>query len=241
MAVIEPFARALLCGPLTLAVGGREHLPDGPVLICSNHASHLDSAALMVASGRPFDDFRLLAAADYFTTRSLAGRVTRALFHLVTVDRTGGHAARLRQTAAACRREGPVSFIAFPEGTRSSTGQLGPFKRGAAFLAVALTLPVVPAFVGGSGVVLPKGRWIPRRGRVAVDFGPPILPEQWAGQTGPGGAAAFVASELERRVHALAAAVAVSDKGRPAMGAPSARPRVRCPGDPRPGRTARTG
>jgi len=234
--VIEPFAQALFRGYLTTAVDGAEHLPRGPMLICSNHTSHLDSAALMLASGRGFDEFRLLAAADYFTTSSLVGRVTRRLFHLITVDRTGGHAARLRQTVAACRRQGRVSFIAFPEGTRSPTGRLLPFKRGAAFLAVELGLPVVPAFVAGTATALPKGRWIPRRSRVDVAFGPPILPDDWATLPGPGGATAFVAAELERRVHALAGNDEVGAKA-----APSARPRARCRSDRHHGQTAQTG
>jgi len=240
VAAIEHFARLLFGRYLTTAVSGREHLPDGPVLICSNHASHLDSAALMLATGRPFDTFRLLAAADYFTSASLAGRLTRAHFRLVAIDRSGGHAARLRQTVAACRREGPASFIAFPEGTRSTTGHLLPFKRGAAFLAVALGVPVVPAYIHGTEAALPKGRWLPRRAAVRVHFGPPIGPAAWVARH-RGEASSYVATELERRVRALSGQLGTEIDGAVPSDGPSAPLRARCRGDRRLGQTARMG
>ena len=75
----ECFARTVFRTYVRLEVGARDILPAGSFLLCSNHASHLDGAALMVASGLPFDSFRLLAAADYFSPESRAGRLTRAM------------------------------------------------------------------------------------------------------------------------------------------------------------------
>jgi len=89
----ECFARTVFRTYVRLEVGARDILPAGSFLLCSNHASHLDGAALMVASGLPFDSFRLLAAADYFSPESRAGRLTRAMFeHRLDrpVQRTGG-------------------------------------------------------------------------------------------------------------------------------------------------------
>lgn len=54
-----------------------------------------------------------------------------------------------------------VSLVVFPEGARSYTGQMGPFKRGAFQLADDLQLPVVPVTINGSFQVLPRtGKWI---------------------------------------------------------------------------------
>jgi 1-acyl-sn-glycerol-3-phosphate acyltransferase/long-chain acyl-CoA synthetase len=211
----ECFARTVFRTYVRLEVGARDLLPAGSFLLCSNHASHLDGAALMVASGLPFDSFRLLAAADYFSPQSRAGRLTRAMLHIVSIDRSSGHAVRLRRTVAECRelvRDGPVRLIAFPEGTRSTTGSLLPFKRGAAFLAVELDLPIVPAYIDGAGEALPKGSWLPRPGRIQVRFGRPILPGEWAvvspGHLRPSAssapAASSVARELEQRITDLA-------------------------------------
>jgi 1-acyl-sn-glycerol-3-phosphate acyltransferase/long-chain acyl-CoA synthetase len=204
----ECFARTVFRTYVRLEVGARHLLPAGSFLLCSNHASHLDGAALMVASGLPFDSFRLLAAADYFAPQSPAGRVTRAMLKIVAIDRSTGHAVRLRRTVAECRelvRGATVRLIAFPEGTRSTTGRLLPFKRGAAFLSVELGLPIVPAYIDGAGKALPKGRWLPRPGRIQVRFGRPILPAEWAAAAqGQKARCGYVEREIEQRITDLA-------------------------------------
>lgn len=190
-----------------LEVKAGEPLPSGPFLLCSNHSSHLDSAVLMVATGLPFDAFRLLAAADYFDPHSSTGRLTRAVLQIITVDRTQGHAARLRRTVSECReliRTEQVRFIAFPEGTRSTTGELLPFKRGPAFLAVALGLPVVPAYIDGARRAFPKGSWVPRPTRVRVQFGRPIRLTDWAIVNGQKARWNYITQELEQRIADLA-------------------------------------
>ncbi len=185
-----------------------EPLPPGPFLLCSNHASHLDAAALMVAARLPFDSFRLLAAADYFDRRSLTGRLTHAVLNIVAIDRTDGHAVRLRHTVSECRaliRSHQVRLIAFPEGTRSTTDDMLPFKRGPAFLAVTLGLPVVPAYIEGARRALPKGYWMPRPARIRVQFGRAIQPEEWALLQPQKMRCDYVTRELEQRVADLAA------------------------------------
>lgn len=206
------FARGVFRFYTRLGVAGRAPLPRDPFLLCSNHTSHLDSAALMVATGLPFDRFRLLAAADYFERESTAGRLTRAVLNIVTVDRRGGHALALRHTVSECDeliRTHQVRLIAFPEGTRSTTGALLPFKAGSAFLAVALALPIVPAYIEGAHRALPKGRWVPRPGRIRVHFGRPIWPADWSAIDGQRARWAYVTGELEHRIRALAADAAV--------------------------------
>lgn len=204
----EWFARTVFRIYVRLDVSARHLLPARSFLLCSNHASHLDGAALIVASGLPFDTFRLLAAADYFSPVSATGRLTRAMLNIVAIDRTGGHSIRLRRTVSECRDlvgTEPVRLIAFPEGTRSTTGDLLPFRRGAAFLAVELGLPVVPAYIDGAGRALPKGRWVPRPGRIHVRFGHPIEPGDWATAVqGHKARCGYVASEIEQRITDLA-------------------------------------
>lgn len=205
----ECFARALFRGYLPLNVAAGEGLPSQPFLLCSNHTSHLDSVALMVASGLPFASFRLLAAADYFDPLSSVGRLTRRVLNIVAIDRTGGQSARLRRTVSECRelvRTQQVHLIAFPEGTRSTTGSLLPFKRGSAFLAVALGLPIVPAHIEGTRQAMPKGSWLPRPTRIRVRFGPPILPAEWAVIDSQKARCDHVTRELERRIADLAGA-----------------------------------
>jgi 1-acyl-sn-glycerol-3-phosphate acyltransferase len=202
----ETLCRGLFRSWCRLTVTGREHIPDGPFIICSNHQSHLDSIALMAASGGGFLRFGLLAAQDYFFERPLAHRLFSPFLHLIPVARSPDRQA-VRRTLAHCRQfvgETQGNLIIYPEGGRSRNGAIQPFKRGAALFAAELGLPIVPAYVKGSGAVMPPGAALPRRGTVEVRFGPPMLqaPAQ-AGQR----RRLFdeTAADLERRIHALRA------------------------------------
>jgi len=87
------------------------------------------------------------------------------------------------------------SLLLFPEGTRSPSGEIGPFKRGVGLLAVELGVPVVPVCLDGLARVLPKGRWPPRPGRVTVRFGAPLRFEA--------ASASLAARAVEQAVRAL--------------------------------------
>jgi 1-acyl-sn-glycerol-3-phosphate acyltransferase len=72
-------------------------------------------------------------------------------------------------------REDAATLIFFPEGTRSATGELRPFKKGAFVLAIQTGVPVVPCAVVGGRDVMPKGSWRIRTGRtIRVRLGNPI-------------------------------------------------------------------
>ena len=64
--------------------------------------------------------------------------------------------------------------VIFPEGTRSRTGAIGPFKPGAGLIAVRTGVPVLPVRVDGLWEVLPPGARRPRRHRARVRFGEPL-------------------------------------------------------------------
>ena len=66
------------------------------------------------------------------------------------------------------------SIILYPEGTRSPDGEMRVFKSGAVLFALELEVPVVPAYIEGTHLILPKGYYVPRAGRVTVRFGEPI-------------------------------------------------------------------
>ena len=66
------------------------------------------------------------------------------------------------------------SLILYPEGTRSQDGEMGAFKSGAVLFATELDVPVVPAYIEGTHLILPKGHYLPRAGPVTVRFGEPI-------------------------------------------------------------------
>ncbi len=77
------------------------------------------------------------------------------------------------ERAAAALREGN-SFLIFPEGTRSPTGELLPFKKGGFIMAIKGEAPIVPVGIKGTRDAMKKGSLIIRPVRVTVSFGPPI-------------------------------------------------------------------
>jgi 1-acyl-sn-glycerol-3-phosphate acyltransferase len=177
--LFEAFARLVFRFYCPLTVEGREHLPPMPFLLCSNHSSHMDSIVLMTASRERFSHFGLLAADDYFFRNSAVYRGYSCLVHLIPISRKPTPAL-LNGTLEECRRflnGGQRGLIVFPEGTRSKNGQMGTFKRGAGMLAVKLALPLVPAYIEGTGKAMPKGRFFPAPRPVRIRIGTPVLPE----------------------------------------------------------------
>jgi len=193
---------------LTLMGGLRVHgvpgMPGSPCVIVANHRSHADTAALLAAlpaGRRP----AVAAAADYWFRGALRPRVCGALCAAFPVRRSGGGSADLASAARLLAAGHDV--IVFPEGTRSRDGRTGRFHRGAACLAAAAGVPLVPAGISGTGTLLPPdgaGRR-PRRGTVIVRIGAPVnvaeMAERLAGAGGD--AVADATDEAHARVVAL--------------------------------------
>ncbi|MEO6212420.1 MAG: lysophospholipid acyltransferase family protein, partial [Vicinamibacterales bacterium] len=100
---------------------------------------------------------------------------------------------------AAALREGN-SFLIFPEGTRSRTGSLLPFKKGGFIMAISGQAPIVPAAILGARAAMRKGSFVIQPVTVTVRFGEPVE------TTGLGPADRdTLASVVRRRVEALIA------------------------------------
>jgi 1-acyl-sn-glycerol-3-phosphate acyltransferase len=190
-----------------LRVQGVPGLPAGPCVIVANHRSHADTAALIAAlpaGRRP----AVAAAADYWFRGALRPRICRALCAAFPVRRTGGGSADL--AAAAQLLAAGRDVIVFPEGTRSRDGRAGRFHRGAACLAAAAGVPLVPAGIGGTGTLLPPGGATrgPRRGVVIVRIGAPVNVAEMAERlvSAEGDAVADATDEARARVVALMSA-----------------------------------
>jgi len=150
-------------------VEGIERIPAGPVVYASNHSSMFDIWAL--AATLP-GSVRMVAKQE-LAKIPLLGRAMIAAGH-VTIDRA--HPARALEAyhgAAEVIRSG-ISALVFPEGTRSRTGQLLPFKNAPFGLAIAAQVPVVPLYVRNTFEILPKGRFLLRPRPIRITIGAPI-------------------------------------------------------------------
>jgi 1-acyl-sn-glycerol-3-phosphate acyltransferase len=154
-----------------IRIEGMENLPrDRPVIIASNHQSWFDVFAL--ASVIP-QRFRFIAKAE-LRDIPLFGLAWESSGHISIDRKDRNKAIRALDEAAALVRSDNSAVVIFPEGTRSATGELLPFKKGAFMMALRTGIEIVPAAVLGSRYVQPKGDWRVRPGRIIVRFGPPI-------------------------------------------------------------------
>jgi 1-acyl-sn-glycerol-3-phosphate acyltransferase len=167
-ALLKPLAAAAFRLFFRLRAVGAEHVPRrGPVLIAANHQSVLDPPLVGAVAPRPLS---FLAKAELFRIPLFGPFIAR--LNARPVRREGADPGALR-TALRVLADGGALLV-FPEGTRGTEGELGPAKPGAGMLAVMSGATVVPAYITGSGRAWPKGRRLPRPGRVAVSFGPPL-------------------------------------------------------------------
>jgi long-chain acyl-CoA synthetase len=195
----------LMCLAFRLRTVGLEHLPRQPWVLVANHASFLDPLVLSAALGR-----RRLERSYWggWTGVAFANPLMRGvsrLWRVLPIDQARGAGSSLALAAAALKRES--CLIWFPEGERSPTGGLLPFRPGIGLLLARFPRPVVPVFIQGTHEALARGRWMIRPCPVAVTVGLPVDPRLLVPPgTPPEEAARRIVQALEVAVTKLGAA-----------------------------------
>jgi 1-acyl-sn-glycerol-3-phosphate acyltransferase len=156
---------------IRLEVSGLEHIERGVTyIVVANHRSNLDIMTLIRALPIPV---RFLSKREVFQF-PLMGAAMRGA-GMVPLDREMGRkelTSIIRHTRLLVS-EGR-SLVVFPEGTRSLTGDMLPFKSGAFFIAAQVGCPVLPVAISGTHAVWPPQSSIIRGGPVKVEVMPPI-------------------------------------------------------------------
>ncbi len=119
-------------------------------------ANHQSSADPFLLSSLPWD-MRWIAKIELFRAPPI-GWLMR-LGGDLAVERGDGPSVRAMMADARTTLDGGLSLMVFPEGTRSSNGELGRFKDGAFELAIAAGVPILPVVLDGTRTCRPKGSW----------------------------------------------------------------------------------
>ena len=176
---------------------GLENLPrEQPYIIAANHSSHLDTLAVMTVLGDESKRLRVLAAKDYWFSTRFKSWFSGQLLKFVPFDRHANFLQGLRISQEVLKQN--ECLLIYPEGTRSVTGELQPFKPGLGLLAYETGSPIIPTYINGTYHALPKGRNLPRKSRIRVTFGKPIVPSGYG--IGEMGATSGLEQETYRKL-----------------------------------------
>jgi len=163
----------LLVSGIRVRLVDAEHIQyERAAVYAVNHASNLEPPILFDALHGLFPRLRILYKAELRKLPILVRAFDLAEF--IPLER-GNREQSLPaiERAAEALRAGD-SFMIFPEGTRSRTGELLPFKKGGFIMALKAQAPIVPVAISGARVALRKGSLIIRPVQVTVSFGAPI-------------------------------------------------------------------
>jgi 1-acyl-sn-glycerol-3-phosphate acyltransferase len=161
---------ALNLAGIRYTVIGREHIPtERAVVFCANHQSNVDPPVLFEALHRRL---HILYKAE-LRKLPVLGRVFE-VGGFVAVQRDNRDAAFASiERAVQSIRQGN-SFLIFPEGTRSKTDDLLPFKKGGLVMALRAQAPIVPVAIMGGRAAMQRGSAFVRPVHVTVRIGEPI-------------------------------------------------------------------
>ena len=167
--IVALIIRGLLRVYNRFEIVGHENLRmNRSLVIVANHCSHLDTLCLLAALPlRKLHRAFPAAASDYFFQS-----VARLWIAAVIVNALPfGRQTRVRQSLSLCEqllRSPGTILIIFPEGTRSTTGELREFKSGIGALVAGRDVAVVPCLIDGSFRAWPKGKRLPRPRKVRL-------------------------------------------------------------------------
>jgi 1-acyl-sn-glycerol-3-phosphate acyltransferase len=144
-----------------------------PCIITPNHSSHMDTMAVFSSLPVKFvNRLFAVAAKDYFFRNGIMAFAARLAANVIPLDRTGTEKEGLQLSNSKLKTGN--SIIIFPEGTRSFTGEMGQFKKGAILLSREAKIPVIPTYIKGTLQSMPKSANSPRPVKITVVYGKPL-------------------------------------------------------------------
>lgn len=153
----------LLISGIKIKIDGLENIdPKAIYVFASNHSSQLDITALQwgIPNRLAMIFKKELAKIPLFGWQLRLGPY-------IMIDRKSiESAAKSIEEAKELMKRKKISVLVFPEGTRSKTGEVQQFKRGAFHLAAKVGYPIVPVTINGTEKILPKGTFKLKKGTI---------------------------------------------------------------------------
>lgn len=155
-----------------LHIEGKEHIPkEGGYIIVSNHTSFLDPLLICTIVPRII---HYLTYATYYYMPPLHWYCRRV--HCIPIKRNGKDISALKKTLRLLKTGELIGI--FPEGARSSTGQLQQAEPGVALIALKAKVPILPVGISGAYEAFPRGSKFPKPHAIMVTFGKPFQIEE---------------------------------------------------------------
>ena len=163
----------LFLSGVQLRIEGKEHLQRSRAAIYAvNHASNVEPPLLFEALSPLFPRLSVLYKAELRKLPILVRAFDLAGF--IPLERNNREQSLPAIERAAEALRGGSSFMIFPEGTRSRSGALLPFKKGGFIMAIKAQAPVVPTAILGARDAMHKGSFVIQPVTVRVKFSPPV-------------------------------------------------------------------
>ena len=149
------------------------------LILISNHASHLDAITIAASIQLSYWKYLYISAAkDYFFSNALFTFFSKHCLGAIPIDRNKDPGASIRLCLNLIQNLHHIWLILFPEGTRSSSGKIQSFKRGASLFSIKTQTPILFLYLQGNHRLWPKGYFFAKPGHLKLFIGPVYLPKK---------------------------------------------------------------
>ncbi|MEZ6188365.1 MAG: 1-acyl-sn-glycerol-3-phosphate acyltransferase [Planctomycetota bacterium] len=171
------YGQALEC-----TVVGRGNIPHHTnTIVVANHSSHLDVGLVRYALGEYGEHLVSAGARDYFFADTFRATYFENFTNVMPFDRVASVRESLGRFVDQLNQG--KTILIFPEGTRSISGRMASFKPGLGLVVQAAKVGVLPIYLSGTHVSMPKGSWLPRRTPLEARIGKFLPAEQLLAKT----------------------------------------------------------
>ena len=161
---------------IKLIVKGKHNLQDRNYIFVANHASLIDIPLLLIAVNR----YTVFIAKSELSKIPIFKSILDMAGFIFVDRKNNDNAVKSMNNLMDDIKKIPRSVAIFPEGTRTSDGELLPFKKGAAIFAIKTDIPVIPVAISGTYSWSKKKLFDISQSVISFEFGEPITTENYS-------------------------------------------------------------